>query len=192
MTNEQLLQGWCQYVEEGVRYLNGKDFADCLPPHAPVREAYRHLGVRSGLLGRTVLNADSSLLIACFSYHPEAYEPEHQHLLHRLLPTFRLATDRSLAYRDVQRLTERLKEENTYLEEEIKLHYNFGEMVGESEALRQAFEQVQQVAATDSTVLILGETGTGKELVARAIHEQVTPPGKDAHQDQLRRPCRPS
>ena len=172
VTNEQLLQGWCQDVEEGVRYLNGKDFAECLPPHAPVREAYRHLGVRSGLLGRTVLNADSSLLIGCFSYHPEVYGPTHQHLLHRLLPTFRLVTDRSLAHRDVQRLTERLKEENTYLEEEIKLYYNFGEMVGESEALRQAFEQVQQVAATDSTVLILGETGTGKELVARAIHEQ--------------------
>ena len=159
-------------MEEGVHYLNGKDFADCLPPHAPVREAYRQLGVRSGLLGRTVLNANSSLLIACFSYRPEAYGAVHQHLLHRLLPTFRLVTDRSLAYRNVQRLTERLQEENTYLEEEIKLHYNFGEMVGESEALRQAFEQVQQVAATDSTVLILGETGTGKELVARAIHEQ--------------------
>ena len=172
VTNEQLLQGWCRDVEEGVRYLNGKDFANCLPPHAPVREAYRQLGVRSGLLGRTVLNADSSLLIGCFSYRPEAYGPEHQHLLHRLLPTFRLVTDRSLAHRAVQRLTERLQEENTYLEEEIKLHYNFGEMVGESEALRQAFEQVQQVAATDSTVLILGETGTGKELVARAIHEQ--------------------
>ena len=87
VTNKQLLQGWCQDVEEGVHYLNGKDFADCLPPHAPVREAYRQLGVRSGLLGRTVLNANSSLLIACFSYRPEAYGAVHQDLLHRLLPT---------------------------------------------------------------------------------------------------------
>jgi formate hydrogenlyase transcriptional activator len=57
-----------------------------------------------------------------------------------------------------------------YLEDEIRSELNFDEIVGESAALRQALQQVDTVARTDSTVLILGETGTGKELVARAIH----------------------
>src|SRR5262249_35130517 len=60
--------------------------------------------------------------------------------------------------------------EKLYLEDEIRSELNFDEIVGESGALRQTLKQVETVAPTDSTVLILGETGTGKELVARAIH----------------------
>jgi len=64
----------------------------------------------------------------------------------------------------------RLQQQNLYLQEEIKSEYNFEEIVGTSPALRDALAKTRQVACTDSTVLILGETGTGKELVARAIH----------------------
>src|SRR5262249_48749828 len=60
--------------------------------------------------------------------------------------------------------------QNEYLQEEIKQTHNFEEIVGESAALNEVLDQVRLVAATDSTVLILGETGTGKELIARAIH----------------------
>ncbi|RMD89760.1 MAG: AAA family ATPase, partial [Calditrichaeota bacterium] len=59
---------------------------------------------------------------------------------------------------------------NIYLQEEIQAEYNFGEIIGESEPMRQVYENIKKVAATDSTVLLIGETGTGKELIARAIH----------------------
>jgi len=66
----------------------------------------------------------------------------------------------------------RLEAQNTYLREEIRTEHNFTEIVGNSAELRSVLKQVEQVAHTDSTVLILGETGTGKELIARAIHDR--------------------
>ena len=71
---------------------------------------------------------------------------------------------------EVGRLKDRLHAENVYLQEEIRLQHNFGEIVGESGALKQVLHKVEQVAPTDTTVLILGESGTGKELIARALH----------------------
>jgi PAS domain S-box-containing protein len=72
---------------------------------------------------------------------------------------------------EVERLKYQLQAENHYLKEEVKLGYNFGEIVGKSAALRKALYLVERVAATGATVLILGETGTGKELFARAVHD---------------------
>ena len=65
-----------------------------------------------------------------------------------------------------------LEAQNTYLQEEIRSEHNFGEIVGSSPALLDVLRQVEQIARIDSTVLILGETGTGKELIARAIHDR--------------------
>ncbi len=78
------------------------------------------------------------------------------------------------ALAEVQRLSERLTVENVYLREEIRSSLDFEELVGESAALRLTLQQIEQVAATDANVLIFGETGTGKELVARAIHQHST------------------
>src|SRR5215471_1952640 len=75
-----------------------------------------------------------------------------------------------LALGEVGRLKDQLHRENVYLQEEIKLEHNFDEIVGETEAIRRVLYKVEQVAPLDTTVLILGETGSGKELVARAIH----------------------
>src|SRR5216117_976785 len=66
----------------------------------------------------------------------------------------------------------RLEAQNTYLQEEIRSEHNFGEIVGNSPALLEVLRQVDQVAPADSTALIIGETGTGKELIARAIHDR--------------------
>jgi formate hydrogenlyase transcriptional activator len=76
------------------------------------------------------------------------------------------------ALAEVEALKNRLHAENAYLQEEIRGEHNFVEMVGSSPALLAALRQVEQVAPTDSTVLVLGETGTGKELIARAIHSR--------------------
>src|SRR5262249_22628543 len=67
-------------------------------------------------------------------------------------------------------LSKKLAQEKIYLESEIEAEHHFEEIVGESAALKRALNEIKVVAKTDSTVLILGETGTGKELVARAIH----------------------
>jgi formate hydrogenlyase transcriptional activator len=82
-----------------------------------------------------------------------------------------LAVENALAFGEIATLKDRLARENIYLEEEIRGAQHFGEIVGESRALKRILDQVQTVAATDAAVLVLGETGTGKELIARAVHE---------------------
>lgn len=82
-----------------------------------------------------------------------------------------IAVENSLSYQEISEIKERLAREKLYLEDEIRLDQNIGNMVGASAAFQSVLKSVQIVAPTDSTVLILGETGTGKELIARAIHE---------------------
>jgi PAS domain S-box-containing protein len=86
--------------------------------------------------------------------------------------TERKRTEEALrkALAEVETLKNRLQAENVYLQEEIKTRYGFDEIIGRSAALKKVLRQVEQVAPTDSTVLISGETGTGKELLARAVH----------------------
>jgi len=74
------------------------------------------------------------------------------------------------AYTEIEKLKNRLEAETAYLQQEIKLEHNFESIVGKSVALKYVLYKVEQVTAADTTVLVLGETGTGKELVARAIH----------------------
>lgn len=82
-----------------------------------------------------------------------------------------IGVDNALSYQRIEVLNERLAEEKVYLEDEIRTDNRFEEIVGNSRVLRALLRQVETVAPTDSTVLIYGETGTGKELIARAIHE---------------------
>jgi formate hydrogenlyase transcriptional activator len=82
-----------------------------------------------------------------------------------------IAVENALAYQRIEELNARLAEEKVYLEDEIRTVNRFEEIIGQSRALKAILKQVETVAPTDSTVLIHGETGTGKELVARAIHD---------------------
>jgi len=82
-----------------------------------------------------------------------------------------LAVENALAYREIQELKEQLSKEKLYLEDEIRTEMNFAQIIGSSASLRKALKRVETVAPTDSTVLIYGETGTGKELIARGIHD---------------------
>jgi formate hydrogenlyase transcriptional activator len=82
-----------------------------------------------------------------------------------------IAVENALAYREISELKDKLAQEKLYLEEEIRSESNFEQIIGNSPALRHVLEMVDTVAPSDSTVLLLGETGTGKELIARAIHD---------------------
>jgi formate hydrogenlyase transcriptional activator len=82
-----------------------------------------------------------------------------------------IALENALSYQRIEDLNERLAEEKVYLEDEIRTDNRFEEIVGQSRVLKAVLKQVETVAPTDSTVLIYGETGTGKELLARAIHD---------------------
>ncbi|HEX4275715.1 MAG TPA: sigma 54-interacting transcriptional regulator, partial [Bryobacteraceae bacterium] len=82
-----------------------------------------------------------------------------------------IAVDNAIAYGQISTLKDQLAQEKLYLEDEIRTELNFAEIVGKSEALRRVLKLVETVAPTDSTVLIYGETGTGKELIARAVHD---------------------
>jgi formate hydrogenlyase transcriptional activator len=99
-----------------------------------------------------------------------AYDPRDVDLMQQVTNQVALAVENALAFREIAELKDKLSQEKIYLEEEIRTDHNFEEIVGQDSALRQVLKQVETVAPTDSTVLIRGETGTGKELVARAIH----------------------
>jgi formate hydrogenlyase transcriptional activator len=102
--------------------------------------------------------------------HSRRFTGDEIELLSQVASQFAIAVENALAYRQITELKNKLAEEKLYLEEEIRTEHRFEEIVGDSLALRTVLKQVETVAPTDSTALILGETGTGKELIARAIH----------------------
>ncbi|HVG02917.1 MAG TPA: GAF domain-containing protein, partial [Nitrospira sp.] len=100
------------------------------------------------------------------------YSDEEIEFLMQFGTQLAIAIENALTYGQIDGLKDRLTREKHYLEDEIRTEHNFEEIIGDSAALKQVLKQVQIVAPTDSTVLILGETGTGKELIARAIHNR--------------------
>ena len=99
-----------------------------------------------------------------------AFSVKDEELLHQIAAQLAIALDNARAYREIKALRDRLAQEKLYLEDEIRSELNFEEIVGESPELKRVLGQARTVAPSGSTALILGETGTGKELIARAIH----------------------
>jgi formate hydrogenlyase transcriptional activator len=99
-----------------------------------------------------------------------AFPPQDVELLQQVAAQIAIAVENALAFKEIDALKNKLAEEKLYLEEEIRSEFNFEEIVGESPALKRALAQVELAAPAGTTVLLLGETGTGKELFARAIH----------------------
>ncbi|HEV3261924.1 MAG TPA: sigma 54-interacting transcriptional regulator [Gemmataceae bacterium] len=100
-----------------------------------------------------------------------AYDTADVDFLQQVANQVAVAVENALAFDEIEALKDQLNQEKVYLEEEVRTAHNFGEVVGESATLRHVLKQVEAVAPTDATVLILGETGTGKELIARALHD---------------------
>jgi formate hydrogenlyase transcriptional activator len=104
------------------------------------------------------------------SLQEETFPQKDAELLQHVANQIAIAVENALAFGQVVDKANKLTEEKLYLQDEIRTEYNFEEIIGESGALKHILQQVQTVAPIDSTVLIQGETGTGKELIARAIH----------------------
>ena len=100
----------------------------------------------------------------------DAFQGNEASFLRLVSNQIALAVESALAFGEISRLKDRLSRENVYLESHIRSELHFDNIVGASESLRRVMREVETVAPTDSTVLICGETGTGKELVARAVH----------------------
>jgi formate hydrogenlyase transcriptional activator len=108
--------------------------------------------------------------ISMGSKRPNKFGQEDLDILSQISAQISLALDNALAYGRLRASRNRLEDERLYLESEIRAEYNFEDLVGKSPALRKVLDQVEIVAPTGSSVLLRGETGTGKELIARAIH----------------------
>jgi formate hydrogenlyase transcriptional activator len=109
------------------------------------------------------------LVFAC--KQPSAYHAADLGFLQLVANQVAVAVENALAFQEIEALRDQLCKEKAYLEEEVRTEHDFGEIVGESAALRGVLKKVETVAPTDSTVLICGETGTGKELIARSLHD---------------------
>jgi len=141
--------------------------------HGKVGEPILQLkaGVKSGCW--VPLNCRGEMIGTLFvgSWREAAFEQTNMEMLLQAATQIAGAIEIDHSSRRILDLSDKLKEEKRYLEEELRTEYNFEEIVGESRGLRTVLKQAETVAPTEATVLILGETGTGKELIARSLHQ---------------------
>ena len=128
-------------------------------------------GVRSICVAPLIVAGKSIGTLNLASNKADEYSDADGELLQEVANQVALAVENMKAYEEIRALHAKLEKENVYLREEIRSEHNFREIVGSSAALREVLEKVERVAPLDTTVLIYGETGTGKELIARAIHD---------------------
>ena len=136
-------------------------------------ESVRHLterGLQSGVWVPLIHRERTLGSIMVASRLESAFSPHDAEMLGRVAGQVAMAVNNALAFKQIAELRDRLTHEKQYLEEEINVEHRFDDIVGESTGLRNVLRQIETVAPTDATVLIEGETGTGKELLARAIH----------------------
>ena len=129
-------------------------------------------GVRSICVAPLIVAGKSIGTLNLASNRANEYSNADGELLQEVANQVALAVENMKAYEEIRALHAKLEKENVYLREEIQSEYNFREIVGSCAALREVLETAARVAPLDSTVLIYGETGTGKELIARAIHDR--------------------
>lgn len=159
--------GWVYINQQPIfmHSLNGIDFG----PKALAR--YVEAGIKSGCW--LPLSSDDSKIGTLFvgSRFENTLKSVNLDMLRELANQIAAALHHTLTTKRVSEESKKLREEKKYLEEELRTEYSFEEIVGKSDVIRRLLKQVETVAPTDASVLILGETGTGKELIARSIHD---------------------
>jgi formate hydrogenlyase transcriptional activator len=136
----------------------------------PIEEKILAEGIRSYIVSPLIGKQKPLGTLNVGSEIPGRYSEGDALFLLEVAGQVALAIENMLAYEEIASLKARLEQENIYLQEEIRTEHNFEEIVGQSAAIRKSLQAVEMVAPTDATVLICGETGTGKELIARAVH----------------------
>jgi formate hydrogenlyase transcriptional activator len=127
-------------------------------------------GVRSVVCMPLITHDRALGTLSLASLRDSAFQQGDVDLLAQVASQVAIAVENALAFQEIAELKNKLAQEKLYLEDEIRSEMNFDEIIGECASLRAVLKQVETVAPTNSTVLITGETGTGKELIARAIH----------------------
>src|SRR5438309_6969234 len=162
----------CRWTEETRQWLfasSGEELAERCPVPFDVM---KREGMQS-VCAIPLLSSECCLGVLFFMAAREgAFQELRRDLLDQVGSAVAVALDHCLAYEEVRDLRDRLVRENVYLQEEIRRAHPFEELVGSSSTLLAALRKVDRVAATNTSVLILGETGTGKELIARALHNR--------------------
>ncbi len=154
----------------GPQIFNGEDF-ESLCRREPIKKLLaQKFQLFSNVVVPVKITRGGVFVFSFLSRRTDAYTNDHLQLMQRLQPSLCVTIDRLLAFDEIQKLTDQLRHENSYLQEEVKRNSNFEEIIGESHAILHVLDQVAQVAPMSTSVLLLGESGTGKELIARAIH----------------------
>ncbi len=152
-----------------------KPFVENRPdPTVYTSEAYKMVigeGIKSHCLMPLVSRGRALGLLGLGRLEENSFSEDDVEFLTQVAGQIAIAVENALAYREISQLKEKLAQEKLYLEEEIRSQMNFQQVIGNAPVLRHILKLVKTVAPSDSTVLLLGETGTGKELIARAIHD---------------------
>jgi formate hydrogenlyase transcriptional activator len=140
--------------------------------HYPTEDLLLADGVRSLVVVPLIAAGRSIGTLNLNSAKPDRYSEADADFLQEVANQVALAIDNMKSYEEIEALKARFEAEAVYLQEEIKTEHNFEEIIGQSAPVRQLLHKIEQVAPTEATVLIRGETGTGKELLARAVHDR--------------------
>ena len=141
-------------------------------PEAPIVQIAHREGLKSFCFLPLISRDHTVGVLVLGRLRDDAFSESDISFLSQVAKQIALAVENALAFREIRELKDQLSSEKLYLEDEIRSELNFSEILGNSTALRRILKLAQTVAPTDSTVLIYGETGSGKELIARAIHDR--------------------
>jgi len=155
------------FLEQTPQLLTRSDLSAL---NAPIAARMLDAGIQTVLCMPMVTSKGAVGTLNVGSKRNQAFSPQDTELLKQIAAQLAIALENARAYREIQSLKEKLSQEKLYLEGEIRTELHFEEIVGDSSELRKVLNQARTVAPSGSTALILGETGTGKELIARAIH----------------------
>jgi transcriptional regulator with GAF, ATPase, and Fis domain len=170
LTQQDFFEMSQKVITDGPKIYSATDFDGLCNQLAFKRVIATKFQIQSNLIIPLSITRDGVFLFSFYSKRSDAYTEEHLNLLLRLQSALKLTIDRQLAFDEIKRLSEQLRQEKKYLQDEVKTNANFEEIIGTSHSMLHVFDQVTQVAPLNTSVLLLGESGTGKELVARAIH----------------------
>ncbi|MVN75886.1 GAF domain-containing protein [Hymenobacter sp. HMF4947] len=149
----------------------GADFYALAVRYPRLRYVYEHYGTRAMLVVPIWQRPDSQAVLTLSGTDANAFSPDNQATIQSLVPQIALALENLFAFEQIEELKAQVEQERTYLIDEINTDRPADGLIGTSPALQQIRQRIAQVADTDATVLITGETGTGKEVVARALHQ---------------------